>query len=216
MRKFLAMAVGLMAMGLVASASPVACNPNGTSNVVGVTITCGPFTFSNFAVTPNTGATATISMTSFSASSWDSVTGFANLAFQIGNTSTNLNDILFSYQVTGPLNGIDLTNAATSSNVTISESVCLVAFVSGQCSSLPTLITGTNPLLAGPNTHVENSFNTVQTAYILKDIRIGEGGFISDFTESHHAPVPEPMTLSLMGVGLLGLGLMRRRQQGKK
>jgi hypothetical protein len=28
--------------------------------------------------------------------------------------------------------------------------------------------------------------------------------------------VPEPMTFSMMGLGLLGLGVMRRRQQGKK
>ena len=215
-KKVLGMMIGLLAMGIAASASPVACSPDGTANVVGSTITCGPFVFSNFTVTPNTGSTATISMTAFSFSSWDVATGFADLSFQIGNQSAGLNDILFGYQVTGPLNGIDLSNGATSVNVTISESVCLVQFVNGVCSSQPNLLTGTNPLVAGPNTSVVNSFTTVQSAWILKDIRIGAGGFISDFSESHHSPVPEPMTLSMMGIGLLGLGLARRRQQGKK
>jgi hypothetical protein len=101
--------------------------------------------------------------------------------------------------------------------VTISEAVCKIAFVKGVCNDDVVLTNGTvNPLLAPPDTAVANSFNTVQSAFIQKDIRIGQGGFISDFTESHHAPVPEPMTLSMMGIGLLSLGLLRRRQAGKK
>jgi hypothetical protein len=214
-KKIFAVFAGLVGMASMASAA-VACNPDGVANVVGSTINCGPFVFSNFTVTPNTGSTATVSMTAFSFSSWDPATGFADLSFQIGNQSAGLNDILFGYSVTGPLNGIDLSNGATSVNVTISESVCLVQFVNGVCNSQPNLLTGTNPLLAGPNTSTVNSFTTVQSAWILKDIRIGAGGFISDFSESHHSAVPEPMTLSMMGIGLLGLGLARRRQQARK
>lgn len=212
----LGLLAGAAFMSVMASAAPVACVPNGTSNIVGSTINCGVFTFTNFTVTPNTGATVTVSLDQFAASSWDPTTGLALLSLRVAANSTNLNDILLGYQVTGPLNGIDLTNPLTSVNTSISESVCLVAFVNGQCSSLPTLTAGTNPLLGAPNTVVSNSFSTVQSAFILKDIRIGEGGFISDFTESHHAPVPEPMTLSMMGAGLLSLGLLRRRQQGRK
>ena len=216
-KKLLGITFGLLAMGVAASAAPVACSPDGTANVVGSTINCGPFVFSNFTVQPNTGSTATISMTAFSASSWDPATGFVDLSFQIGNQSASLNDILFGYSVTGPLNGIDLSNGATSVNVTISESVCLVQFVNGVCNSQPNLLTGTNPLVAGPNSSTANSFSTVQSAWILKDIRFGSPGpFISDFSESHHSAVPEPMTLSMMGLGLLGLGLARRRQQVKK
>jgi hypothetical protein len=215
-KKLLGITFGLLAMGVAASAAPVACSPDGTSNVVGSTINCGPFVFSNFTVTPNTGASVTISMTAFSFSSWDAATGFADLSFQLANQSATLNDVLFGYSVTGPLNGIDLSNGATSANVTISESVCLVQFVNGVCSSQPNLLTGTNPLVAPPNTSIANSFTGVQSAWILKDIRIGAGGFISDFSESHHSSVPEPMTLSMMGLGLLGLGLARRRQQAKR
>ena len=215
-KKLLGIFVAAVGMASMATATAVACNPNGVSNVVGASITCGVFTFSNFTVQPNTGETATISMTAFSASSWDPVTGFAILAFQIGNNSAGLNDIKFGYQVTGPLNGIDLTNPLTSVNATISEAVCLTAFVNGACNSLPTGLVGNNPLFASGNQSVSNSFNTTQSAWIQKDIQIGAGGHISDFTESHHTPVPEPMTLSMMGLGLLGLGMARRRQQGKK
>jgi hypothetical protein len=217
-KKLLGIFVGLVAMVAVASASPVACVPNGVADVTvpGTTITCGVFTFNNFTVTPSTGSTATISISPFTLSSWDAATGFADLTFQIGGTQGALTDVLFGYQVTGPLNGIDLTNPLTSVNVTISEGVCRTAFVGGVCNSDVVLTSGTNPLLAPPDTAVANSFNTVQSAFIQKDIRIGQGGFISDFTESHHSAVPEPMTLSMMGVGLLGLGLMRRRQAGKK
>jgi hypothetical protein len=63
-------------------------------------------------------------------------------------------------------------------------------------------------------------------AYIYKDISVdgrtgnvfgaADAGALSGFTQSFHTAVPEPMTLSMMGLGLLGLGLVRRRQQGKK
>ena len=54
--------------------------------------------------------------------------------------------------------------------------------------------------------------------WVTKDIflRANEGGAVGAtiITQSfHQTAVPEPMTLSLMGVGLLGLGLLRRRMR---
>lgn len=215
-KKIFGIVVALAAFAAVGSASTVACSPDGTANVVGSTIDCGPFTFSNFTVQPSSGGSATISMTAFSGSYWDSLTGLAILKFQIGGTQGPLTDVLFGYEVTGPLVGIDLSNPLTSGDVNISEAICLQAFVNGVCNSMPTGLVGNNPLYAPPNTHVSNSFNETQTAFIEKDIQFGAEGHISDFTESHLSAVPEPMTLSMMGFGLLGLGLMRRRQTGKK
>src|SRR5678815_783404 len=101
-KKLLGIFVAAVGMASMASAS-VACNPDGVANVVGSTINCGPFVFSNFTVTPNTGASVTISMTAFSFSSFDPITGFADLSFQLANQSAGLNDVLFGYKVTGPL-----------------------------------------------------------------------------------------------------------------
>ena len=42
------------------------------------------------------------------------------------------------------------------------------------------------------------------------------GTFLNLDNVINQTTVPEPMTLSMMGLGLLGLGLMRRRQMGKK
>jgi hypothetical protein len=52
--------------------------------------------------------------------------------------------------------------------------------------------------------------------FINKDIQFNGFMAMSEVTNSHLSGVPEPMTLSMMGIGLLSLGLLRRRQAGKK
>jgi hypothetical protein len=46
--------------------------------------------------------------------------------------------------------------------------------------------------------------------WVFKDIYLtGQTGHLTQFSESFH--VPEPLTLTLIGSGLLGFGLLRRR-----
>lgn len=70
------------------------------------------------------------------------------------------------------------------------------------------------------------NWSPVSSIHVVKDVSIYPCGVNStgecttqfNFSEITQivSQVPEPMTLSMMGIGLLGLGLLRRRQVGKK
>ncbi len=223
----------LAALGAVASATTFTpCTTAGNINDVnttlstasGNTVQCGAFTFSNFSVsvTGQSGAAAQLNIQG-APNSFASADGSAFLAFNIGSISGVIGDILLDYTVTGPLSYVDNVNLGTANpNVQIIEDVyttanCTVGgvFSYSLCSNpLTQLVTN------GGTSGTSSVFATSQSSVIIKDIQFhndGEGtnASISEFTNSQHTPVPEPVTLSMMGLGLLGLGLMRRRQVKK-
>ena len=128
-------------------------------------------------------------------------------------------DLRITYEVSGPSTGVNNTFNAATPGVTIIETVCDSKGITaggGSClgSSLGQII---NNKFIGTQTL---TFASLQSdIWIIKDIT---GSYfntdgtigISDFTNSSEtSPVPEPMTLSMMGVGLLGLSLISRRKK---
>ena len=184
-----------------------------TSNPGGAGCTAGGLTFSNFAVSSiPTGMVVGMSVAT--------PPGVVDLSFQIAGFSATQGqappDLRIVYEVTGFTTGVDNTFSG-SVGTSIVETVCDSKGVNvggGSCvdAAIGSL---TNNVFGGQKT---TTFATGQTdIWIIKDITAAAGftGIVSvsDLTNSHETVVPEPASLSMMGLGLLGLGLIGRRRR---
>ncbi len=179
---------------------------------------CGGLNFSNFSEVDAGGATIPspwsghIDLASAVSSGGVTTLGFnPNLSFN--NTTAPTADLWLYFTVTGAgLDQVDLAVTGTGSSV--SETVCAVAFGDGNsCSNVLTSLSNT-----GANSKLSGLFGPVSTIYIFKDIHVGpvgsDAGHLTSLGQSFHSSaVPEPATLSMMGLGLLGLGLIGRRRK---
>jgi PEP-CTERM motif len=229
-----ALAISLMALGMAgtASAAFTACptaspalpwqiSPTGTITSGGSTdssFTCGGLSFSNFSEVDAGGSSIPtpwsghVDLVTAGSTGGTTTLGFnPNLSFNSSTATTA--DLWLFFTVSGAgLDQVDLSVTGVGSSV--SETVCAVAFGAGNsCSQVLTSLSN-----SGANSRLSGVFGPVSTIYIFKDIHVGpvgdQPGHLTSLGQSFHSSaVPEPATLSMMGLGLLGLGLIGRRRK---
>ncbi len=189
---------------------------NVTTTVLATSTGCdaGGLNFSNFSVSANP-ATMNVLLANV-----DVTSSSVNLGFQIGGFAfslpTSAPDLRLSYEVKGTTTGVDNLFGG-SPGTSLLEIVCDSKGIASGTSCVDTPL---GFILNSGLQHGSLTFATPQTnIWIIKDITVqsnftGTAVEVSDFTNSHAtSTIPEPMTLSMMGAGLLGLSLMSRRRK---
>ena len=223
-----AMLLAFVAMAATGSATTLCANDAAAAATVAVVgggsngfdCTIGGLEFSNFVANNASNSTGlTVNLVGASIAN-----GFVTLVFNPNMSLTGAQDILLFFTVTGGINQIDLQNGGSSGTSILERACSTPVTVSGACDD-PSHQLGSAIVAGGGGANVFSStFTLTSPVYIFKDIQKSAGfgtegsplQHLSSFSQSFHTAVPEPMTLSMMGIGLLGLGLARRRQQGKK
>jgi hypothetical protein len=199
--------LGLVLMAAMATAAPTCLSQIGMTIVSDATFnngdttssafSCqlGSFVFSNFSVTANTGfpdpmSTGTpFNLTVGSHTTSDTLSFGANLSAG--------QDVELLFQISPGITGMTLQAGPGGG---VSEIICSVQ-PSGIGTCPQGTVLGTGAVSGGGTTFF--AVLPAGTDFVYKDVN-----GVSEFAQT---VVPEPMTLSMMGIGLLGLGLLRRR-----
>ena len=222
MKKLLVPVLSLLSMH-IATASYIPCTITGEGAGGEVNfstvVVCGSLTFDDFNVLNATGGAAGL-VDLLSGTAYDSTTGVAYLQLN-PNLQAN-QDLQLLFAVWGGISQVDMSVGGD--NATVTERACANPIpTTGGVADLCTDPTGTRTIAplgqitvatGTPNQPVfSNPFSSTSPVYIFKDIQAGQGGALTEFTQSFEpgTATPEPAGMILLGSGLLGLAIMRRR-----
>ena len=164
--------------------------------------TSGGDTFSNFYVfNTATSDTNIVVGASFSGST---------ITFGVTNLDAKTDfDVVFS--VAPSQSTVTISGAATTTHIV--DTICSVMFIQGQsCTGNGGTVLGGAIVNGSTSVTIPIATSPTGVDYVFEDV-----SGVTSFSKTFGTPTitPEPVTLPLMGVGLLGLGLIRRRQGQK-
>jgi len=213
-------AAGLLAVSSLAVSAAPLCSTSTGVDVNTLTLGCeaGPYLFDNFLWSDANGSGGG-PVTILSAGPGSFVSSI-NLVFgtSLGNPSSAFTeDLHFTFRVS-TLNGTPgiyqtaLSTVGSGSGSHVAERGCTTAIAqdSGICSGA---VLYDYTAFAGQTINITpNAGNVgVSQLFVWKDLNADVRGTLTSFTESFQTP--EPMSISLFGAGLLGLGLIRKRRK---
>jgi hypothetical protein len=203
--------------------NPTTAPSGGLSSTGTFSCQIAPLTFSNFSYLLDAGSFAG-SPINVSVEAATLIGNEVNLEFNPNLTVSSSMEL--EDQVTGGILGVDLGWNGSGTGF-VNEVVCTVFTMTGICPSndqLAILNVNSGGAVATPyNGGTSSTTNGIASVvfaaphsevWIFKDIGSGNAPY-TEVEQSYLVSVPEPMTFSLLGAGLLSLGLMRRRRNNR-
>jgi hypothetical protein len=183
----------------------------------GPSIVCGPMTFSNWQEIAAGGNALNAALNLISPSTFDTTTGTAVLAlnpnFVVPPDDSHL---FFTVTSTTPIVSVDLGVGGMFSGIV--ERICTGAINAADGTCVGGLSAQLGSLSAQSGSSSVVTLSTPSTSFtVFKDIgTTAPGGQLTSFSESASTPIPEPVSMALLGGGLALLGFARWRRSGRK